>query len=247
MQTRIRTILKSISKEYLFKKYVIENLTVREIGSLLGISYTFILLKLKEYNITYLDKKKFYFLNKKFGLLQPIKYYPRSELKSIGINHKECSYVKCICDCGNKIITKTNRLSRKDILPNCGCISKIIRKEKFWTGYKEISGSYVNSLKSRAKKANLVYKLSNKYLWALYLKQNKKCALSGIELIFQRNYQNINKKLQTASLDRIDSSKGYIKGNVQWVHKRINEMKKNDSDANFIDWCRLVANKNKTI
>lgn len=49
----------------------------------------------------------------------------------------------------------------------------------------------------------------------------------------------------TASLDRIDSSKGYIEGNVQWVHKRINKMKLDDSDTEFIEWCRLIADFNK--
>ena len=48
----------------------------------------------------------------------------------------------------------------------------------------------------------------------------------------------------TASLDRIDSSKGYIEGNVQWVHKRVNLMKGNMSTENFIEWCNLVVKNN---
>jgi hypothetical protein len=48
----------------------------------------------------------------------------------------------------------------------------------------------------------------------------------------------------TASLDRIDSSKGYVEGNVQWVHKRINIMKNDLSDSEFIEWCRVVSKNN---
>jgi hypothetical protein len=49
----------------------------------------------------------------------------------------------------------------------------------------------------------------------------------------------------TASLDRIDSSKGYIEGNLQWLHKRINIMKGNMSEKEFLDFCESVTLKNK--
>lgn len=47
----------------------------------------------------------------------------------------------------------------------------------------------------------------------------------------------------SASLDRIDSSKGYEQGNVQWVHKDINNMKQSFSQDKFIDWCKKVVNR----
>lgn len=56
------------------------------------------------------------------------------------------------------------------------------------------------------------------------------CALSGIEL-----------NESTMSLDRIDSTKGYTKDNIQWVHKEINFMKQELSDVAFIKWCSLVT------
>lgn len=43
-----------------------------------------------------------------------------------------------------------------------------------------------------------------------------------------------------ASLDRIDSSKGYIPGNVQWVDKRVNYMKQALPEGEFAELCRLV-------
>jgi len=45
----------------------------------------------------------------------------------------------------------------------------------------------------------------------------------------------------TASLDRIDSSKGYVRGNIQWVHIAINFMKHSLPEEEFIRWCCLVA------
>ena len=37
----------------------------------------------------------------------------------------------------------------------------------------------------------------------------------------------------TASLDRIDSTKGYVRGNIQWVHKDINWFKRDYPKISF--------------
>lgn len=44
----------------------------------------------------------------------------------------------------------------------------------------------------------------------------------------------------TASLDRIQNDKGYIEGNVQWVHKDINRMKNIFEQNYFIDICKKI-------
>ena len=49
------------------------------------------------------------------------------------------------------------------------------------------------------------------------------------------------KKERTASLDRIDSKLGYILGNIQWVHKQINEMKMDLAEVDFLRWVKIIA------
>lgn len=44
-----------------------------------------------------------------------------------------------------------------------------------------------------------------KFAWELYVKQEKKCALSGLPIVFA--ISNKKSSETTASLDRIDSSK----------------------------------------
>ena len=44
------------------------------------------------------------------------------------------------------------------------------------------------------------------------------------------------------SIDRIDSSQGYTKGNVQWVTNQVNFMKKDLIQQDFINWCKLIYN-----
>lgn len=102
-----------------------------------------------------------------------------------------------------------------------------------WKGYKEIPSSLVTHIVHGAKTRGIEYSLSNKYLNDLWVDSKNKCSISGI-------YIEMN---GTASLDRIDSSKGYIKGNVQWVHKNVNIMKRSLGQDEFIDICRAIADK----
>jgi hypothetical protein len=67
---------------------------------------------------------------------------------------------------------------------------------------------------------------------------NGYCNMTGWEISIK--YSN-----QTASLDRIDSSIGYVKGNIQWVHKMVNMCKQHNSQDKFIEMCVSVAKYNK--
>jgi hypothetical protein len=81
--------------------------------------------------------------------------------------------------------------------------------------------------------------ISLEYAWLLFLQQGRHCAVTGLPLTMTRDGHK-----QTASLDRIDSEKGYVEGNVRWVHTRINLMRLDMTDAEFIRWCKLVAEQN---
>lgn len=87
-------------------------------------------------------------------------------------------------------------------------------------------------------------KLTLKVLWDLFIKQNKKCKLSGLDIDFTENRvnSNVDFKNTTASLDRIDSKKPYTINNVQWVHKDINRMKWAFDEKYFIKLCKLIVN-----
>jgi hypothetical protein len=146
--------------------------------------------------------------------------------------------VTCI-SCGDKyqvIPRDFNRgLGCKNCFPRWGSRSKNFK------GIGEISISYIKQLQSNAKTRNLKFDVSFEYLWNLFLLQNRKCALSGQELSFgiHRNGKT-KEQTRTASLDRINNSIGYIKGNIQWLHKDVNMMKKHYSQEYFINICKLV-------
>lgn len=110
----------------------------------------------------------------------------------------------------------------------------------------DISGTYFTYLRRKARERNLVFSLSKEYLWNLFLSQNKKCALTKVDLYISNEIKNNNlvRKNHTASLDRIDNSIGYIEGNVQWVHKVVNKIRREFSIDDFIYWCTLVCHAN---
>lgn len=114
-------------------------------------------------------------------------------------------------------------------------------KHHSWNGYEGITGTVWAAIKQAAKCRNLELSITKEYIWNLFLKQESKCAISGVEIKLpedttQKRYGNY-----TASLDRKDSSKGYIEDNVQWVHKDVNIMKQDMSDEEFINWCHIIA------
>jgi hypothetical protein len=67
------------------------------------------------------------------------------------------------------------------------------------------------------------------YVQELLTKQNYRCALSGLEL----DHVCGDGKLRLASVDRIDSTKGYIKGNVQIVLLALNKAKGTSGNNEF--------------
>lgn len=99
------------------------------------------------------------------------------------------------------------------------------------------------ALKDRAKKNGLIVDFEKTYLKELWEKQNYTCALSGIKMttLFFKGRVNTN-----MSVDRIDNSKGYIKGNIQLVCMAINQMKNDLSQEALLFFCnKIIENEKK--
>ena len=97
-------------------------------------------------------------------------------------------------------------------------------------------------IKESARKRNKEFDLSTKYLELLWEKQKGICPLWNIKML---NSSNKTKSPFYATLDRIDSNKGYIKDNVRWVCKSANEAKGRMSDELFFKLISYALNKRK--
>jgi hypothetical protein len=150
------------------------------------------------------------------------------------------TYWKCKCSCGN--IKEVNQDGLRDgRSKSCGCKRQEIgNNNKDWTGYGEISGSNWATILNNAKNRNIIVNISIQQAWDLFLKQDRKCALSGVELKFAPTRRTMSTHT-TASLDRIDSNKDYTIDNVQWIHKDINFMKKDLEQNEFLDMCKKIV------
>ena len=170
-------------------------------------------------------------LNEKFGLLRVTEY---SHSKNGNV------FWKCSCDCGGEKTVRADNLN-SGATQTCGCKNLFdLRKIKF--GLTLVNQRYFNKVKNDSVKRNLKFNLTIEYLQKVFDEQNNKCSLSDLEIEFSDDYKKIS---QTASLDRIDSSVGYIEGNVQWVHKYINQMKHRLPQEIFIQLCQAVSKKTK--
>lgn len=115
--------------------------------------------------------------------------------------------------------------------PRAKCCPIRFEAKSNYKGFKEITGSKLAQCKDSARKRGLEFAVTAEYLWEIWLLQEGKCAYTGKSLTHGKD----------ASLDRIDSSKGYIEGNVHWVDWQINRMKLNVPHEQFIQLCRDVV------
>jgi hypothetical protein len=98
--------------------------------------------------------------------------------------------------------------------------------------------SFAHKYRTNALIRRIDWDVSFDYLAELLIEQDFKCALTGWDI----HAMEVN---SPASLDRIDSSIGYVEGNLQWVNSKVNMMKQQYSQDDFIKVCLAVADKVK--
>lgn len=141
-------------------------------------------------------------------------------------NGKSFSYrYKLKCVCGNVVERPISGWTY-----SCGCIERDPNHE----GNDRIA-AYIKTTRNGAYKRGLTFEVTRSDLVDLLIKQDYKCTYTDLPLTFG------SREKRTASLDRIDSNKGYIKGNVHWVHKKVNTIKWDLGEEEFIQMCKLVA------
>lgn len=106
--------------------------------------------------------------------------------------------------------------------------------------------SYICTLvnKTAARRGKLAYALYNidaAYLIELFEQQAGLCALTGRAMTWITGKGRV---MTNISVDRIDSAKGYERGNIQLVCLQANIMKQDLDLAVLVDWCRAVVKRN---
>lgn len=110
--------------------------------------------------------------------------------------------------------------------------------------------SHINSNLQRARnrKDQQKFSISLDEIWKIGERQKWKCALTGIPLEFTRGGSIWRGRVcnrRSCSLDRIDSTRGYVSGNIQLVTWEVNCIKTNMENQEFIKLCKQVSRTHK--
>jgi hypothetical protein len=101
----------------------------------------------------------------------------------------------------------------------------------------------LNFARRRSIKRNEKCSLSIDYIYILLM--IGRCARTGIEFSYDEPPEGMNVHPYAPSIDRIDRSKGYINSNIQLVVWIYNSGKGERSDEEFIEFCKIVAERYK--
>lgn len=155
-----------------------------------------------------------------------------------------------MCDCGKVEVRRLDHVKSGRTKSCKSCASKNTAKNHppptVYKGEGDLSATLFSHYRRGAEKRGIPFNVSIGYLWKLYEDQHRCCRYSGEYISLSRKARNgapLWKEI-TASLDRIDSRKPYEPGNVQWVHKDVNNMKMSLCEDRFIQLCHKIVEYN---
>lgn len=161
------------------------------------------------------------------GIEKPLSEYHKDREKKYG--------VRGICKpCATK---KTHEY----YLKNVGSIKtrvSIYRQSYVPKHTRQIDSRLRNLCTNARNRKNKEFNITEEDLFDLWGKQDGKCAYSKLPMSAASN------QLYTVSLDRIDSSKGYVVGNIQLVCAAVNKMKQEYTQDVFLTLCNLITQNN---
>ena len=151
-------------------------------------------------------------------------------LADLGYNSSKRRMWRCRCSCGDEYtVQKDNIMAGKS--KGCQKCHNRGNSNPAWSGYKDIPGHVFGVMKRGAQLRHLECQISMIDLQEKWEQQRGLCALSGLPISIKVD----------ASIDRIDSQKGYTRDNIQWVHNDVNLMKNHFDQTYFIEMCRRIA------
>ena len=148
----------------------------------------------------------------------------------------------CRCECGEQhtAIGSHLRNGKTTECRKCALANRGIKRRRHSTG--DMPKTFWDSVVRGANSREIDIVITAEEAYSVLEDQEWKCALSGVDIRFRTKGRE-----NTASLDRINSDKGYVVGNVQWVHKVVNFMKRDLDQQTFIEWCERISSRDTTV
>jgi hypothetical protein len=171
----------------------------------------------------------------------------------------KCEYCKKEVEKPTKEVNRSKKLHRKFFCNNsCGashrnehmpseywktCKTTLIFKSHAGNRLDEFSPFRPFLSKSRASNQRHQMSLTPQQLKKIWEKQNGTCPYTGIKMVLPRTTLENHRthSLKKASIDRIDSSKGYIDGNVEFVCMAVNLAKRDHTKEDMISFFKEIT------
>lgn len=149
------------------------------------------------------------------------------------LDNKWCK--KC-SGCGNEQRYTRKDHARESYLADRQCRTCVAQAKSF-SNNKPVGDKLrlYNKFSKMAIARNIEWKITINEMFGIY---NGICSLTGWKI-------DITYKNSTASLDRIDSKKGYTTDNIRWVHTMVNMCKNKYREEDFIKMCIDITNNTK--
>jgi len=159
------------------------------------------------------------------GNSQCVKLFTK-DLSEVKRNQKRGSDNYCSLSCSGKakheqLLTQGNPKNFKGV----------VKSDKY-TGLREHL--------RRAKYRNHIVTITLDDLLEQWIKQDGKCPYTGVNLIHPIRLKDEG-YLYLSSLDRIDSSLGYVSGNIQFISTTANFAKNKMSHSDMLLFCKLIS------
>ena len=103
---------------------------------------------------------------------------------------------------------------------------------------------FIHDCKRKSERMSWTFNLTVEFLEELFEEQKGLCPITGFEMTLEGT-REFKKKRFTASLDRIDSGKGYTKDNVWFVTLQANYMKSQLTMEELVNWCQRIVEQQK--
>jgi hypothetical protein len=122
---------------------------------------------------------------------------------------------------------------------------KVLQKRNYEKTFKCFISKQISQIYSKSRKPGprdpkdpirRMVDIDYDFLLDLWDKQDGKCALTNIPMVHKFH------QLNAVSIDRINSSKGHVKGNIQLVCKAINLMKNTHTNEEVFQFLEVIKN-----
>tara|TARA_R100001129_G_scaffold2588_1_gene2634 strand:+ start:1744 stop:2190 length:447 start_codon:yes stop_codon:yes gene_type:complete len=144
--------------------------------------------------------------------------------------------MKKTCITCNRTLPQSEYTKKRNVCKRCTSFQRNVARNHTPQSYLAV---VYHKLKTA--RADMEWDIDIDHINKLWHKQEGRCALSGIFMTWHagEGRQDLN-----ASIDRKDSNKGYIIGNVQLVTQRVNTIKHTLGEGELYWWCKnIIHNK----